>query len=505
MSGGSIWIDRVPLNLIGATTHARAELLARRARDAVQCALPDALASACGRALEDDDGYVFIDRLDVECAVGAHWTNDAIARAFAERLAQVLLRECRGQGAVMFRDRPDLIAAFLAALIDGHGFSRWWFADFGGLRHLPASAAIRTLIGNQGVAAWTALGRLTPDLLRRVASQLSAADAAHILGVVEAAEGDRIGKTEWLIEAYEVARSAASEGSARLVMALAIVGACAAEPPGALDLAALRMLEPVLAAARSGRLTTIAGEEPAVTLARWAVNAGGQAELAVLPRLAAMPIIEYVQAAGVVRREADATDGAGPGPIRYTQFGGALLLCVLVARLGWWARWQETLRRAGAADPAGLAAWAALAVASRALDSKQPGRIECDAALRHAFGVGDSPVHRHRNERRLLRQALWVVAPQTVAAQNRRLEPLLRASAHALLREFAARVPGCDGSTARYLRTQCLAMSAAVSADGTHVRLGRAPLDLLLVLSGLKRADLMMPDGRRLVVGEELP
>jgi hypothetical protein len=69
--------------------------------------------------------------------------------------------------------------------------------------------------------------------------------------------------------------------------------------------------------------------------------------------------------------------------------------------------------------------------------------------------------------------------------------------------EFGRRIPGCRGSSAAYLRTQCLALPAAVRRDGTAARLGRAPLDVLLGFAGLKRTSVTLPDGRRIDLSED--
>jgi hypothetical protein len=68
---------------------------------------------------------------------------------------------------------------------------------------------------------------------------------------------------------------------------------------------------------------------------------------------------------------------------------------------------------------------------------------------------------------------------------------------------MARRIPGCYGSTGGYLRMQCLSMPAAVHQDGSAARLGRAPLDVLLRLSGLTRTEVLLPDGRHLALREE--
>jgi hypothetical protein len=499
----SIVIDRVPLNLLGATTHARAERLARRIRDAVQRSLPAELNTACGRALADDEAYVFIDRLDVHCVVGAHWDDDAIGRVFARQLAGTLLRERYGSEAVVFRDRPEFLAAFIAALVDGCAFSRWWFAEFNGLRRLPVSAALRTLVAGEPGIAWRALARLSPSVLGRAVAVLSPTDAERVLATVAEAR-DEVARTAALIQALDAATHLAAPGPARLVAALALLETHHGQAPTARNHAALRLLSAIVSAARSARLRAPTTADDVATLRDWcdglradaaecAVASALDAGVVIAHALASTPT--HATAAGEVSASADAA---------YTAHGGAVLLAVLLVKLGWWADWQRTLQRTGASGSEGLAARTALAVVSRALSPKRPARVERDECLQRVFGVAAHSIG-DRSSRRLVRNALWLGLRRSGIDGGRRMEPLLRASARVLVREFAARLVGGCESTDAYVRTQCLACGAAVSADGRRAALGRAPLDVVLVLSGLKRADVTLPDGRRLVVAQDSP
>ena len=495
----TIVIDRVPLNLLGLTTEARAELLARRVREAVQRSLPVQLAAACERMLRDDDSYVFIERLDVQCAIAADWPDDAVGREFAQCLARTLLRERHAGDAVVFRDRAELIAAFIPALIDGHAFSRWWFAEFDGLRPLPVSTALRTLVANEPPVAWQALARLTPELLRRLVGVLSPADVYRIVVTAPRADGDQLATGAAVVQAFDAARGVSNSSSVRLLTALLGLESCTPGMANARNLVVLRVLNTLVEAARSGALPAYPSVDPATTLRRWCADLAVESGVADLPDSDAAILVDYVLAA------APETAGAGveTATVNHTSHGGAVLLCALLARLGWWTRWRETLQRAGAVRSDSVAAWTALAVVSRVLNPRRPVPIADDQCLRTLFGVAEPPGAIERSARRAACHALATDAPRAGVVAPRRLEPLLRAFARALLREFAARVPGCHESTSHYLRTQCLTLGAAVSADGSRATVGRAPLDVLLVLSGLTRADVSRPDGTRLVISRD--
>jgi hypothetical protein len=68
--------------------------------------------------------------------------------------------------------------------------------------------------------------------------------------------------------------------------------------------------------------------------------------------------------------------------------------------------------------------------------------------------------------------------------------PLLEAGARRLLRRFARRLPGFAASGPAFLRTNFLSGRATLERGmhGWIARLGPTPLDLILRMSGLKRA-----------------
>jgi hypothetical protein len=476
-------IDRMPLTFLVAAAPGRAERVSRRVRDAVTGALPQALASACGRELDRDASYVFIDRLEVQCAVASHWADDAIAGLFAERLARALLLERDLGHALIFRDRPEFLSAFLAAAVDGGAFSRWWFAEFEGLAPLPLSACIRTVVIGEGPIAWQALARLAPETMGRVIAALGAADAERILEAVAAGPGGAAAPVTTIIDALEAAASMPRASLSHvLVAALVHVAARDSEAVSARTLSALRALAKIVEAARAGRLRGVSREATSATVLAWCDAAGlAPVERAALLDLDPAPLVAWIAALA----PAGAAASTAPEGLSFdfTPFGGALVLCVVLVRAGWWAAWRDTLHAAGMGERAHpLAAWLALAVVARALHPDDPAAVERDPVLRRVFGVPES----------------------MGVSRGKRLVRLARARGRALLHETARRIPGCEGSSAEYVRAQCLSLPAAVRADGAEARLGRPPLDILLGFSGLKRASVTLPDGRALTLSEEM-
>src|SRR5579872_5459064 len=382
----TIVIDRVPLHFVAATTHARASGLAHRVRDAIAGSLPTSLAASCGPGFDADACCVFLDRLHVQCVVGAHWSDDAIADAFATRVAQALWRERHGEDSIVFTDRAEFVAAFIAALLEGHAFARWWYSEFDGLRALPLTACLRTLIETEP-SVWQALARLSPGLARQAASTLSAVDADRVLASIErSASGARAGTSE-LLGAFEVGRRSLPSGPNRVVLSLIALERGASGAASARNLRLQRVLTKLVREARNGPPAAAACDERLMLMA-WCDRAGlGQTERTLALELDADALRLHVAAAGASNAEEQVEGERQAASDSYTPHGGAVLLCVLLVKLGWWERWRDWLRRAGASRPDGLAAWLALAVAAQAADPRRSMHIEHDAVLHAVFGA----------------------------------------------------------------------------------------------------------------------
>lgn len=508
MTPTTIEIDRLPLTFLTAASPERVELVWRAARDAIEATLPVELAAACGPQLDADDAYVFIDRLEVGCAVRSDWAAAAVASTFATQLVRQLGRE-RSQGqARVYRDRTEYLSAFLVATVDGMAFTRWWFAEFDGLAPLGTSACIRTVVTNEGSNGWDALAGLTPDLLHRVVSTLDDGDADRLLDGLGLGP---IGADAAAVVAALRPALAAPLRSRSHRIAVALAGLVRSGGRATRRSAsALLGLAAIADAARTGRLSASIDAASSASVSAWCEGAGvDDTARAALLSLDSTVLEAFVAEHAGARIDGGDGEREAAAAFDLTTFGGALLLAAVLTRLGWWSEWRDRLARDGAvaerADE--LAASLALAVVARAVDPARPATIERDPVVRRAFGLTGPPgARRHvAATNRSLREALVAsVGDGETTSATSSARSLVGVHARILLAEFGRRVPGCEGSSPAYLRTRLLSLPAAVASDGSAARLGHAPLDVLLGLSGLKRATVAFPDGRRLVLSGDL-
>jgi len=187
-------IDRFALALHCSAEPGRAEALTRRLREVVAAALPRAAQRRLGGdasprpqpggvwptppAEAATAGLVFIDRLEFDAALASAWSDDRLAVALAEALAQALDRLPPGEGAThgpggsvrRYPDRAAWLAEYLVARAQGQAQGRWWFDALDGLASLPLSVALRTLIqteGDDGWRRWLALSPAAPSRCSR--------------------------------------------------------------------------------------------------------------------------------------------------------------------------------------------------------------------------------------------------------------------------------------------------------------------------------------------------
>jgi len=496
MSDSSIHIERLPLEFVATTTLEHSELLERRLRHAVVDALPHVVGSVCERSLNERDDYVFIERLDVQCAVNSDWSDESIGKAFGTELAQALLRHAMQGERVAFRDREEYLASFMIALVGGHGCSHWWFAEFEGLALLPTSAALRTLIINEPAIALRALARLTVESLFDVVAVLMPVDVQRVLAEavldtssvsVPAADVNAVPPLDveaiWqaldsLIAIRGSQDPRGSQGPYRILLTLVALERARMGSGTSVRPELVRWIAALKSGASRGAFSTrgVETSDPERLLIEWSAMIGERAtNVSALSAEDRRRLVDRLLSVAAVAAERGVVTEGSPEFV-FTPYGGALILCALLVRLGWWEKW-----------PRRRAARRALAVVAAALSGKNAAAIARDPLLRAVCGVEPTTKRAASDLSRDLRS------------------PRVRAEARALLRALASCVVGGAGSSADYIRKQYLTLHASVSITEVQVavRLGRAPLDVMLVLAGLKRADVTLPDGRSLVLRPE--
>jgi hypothetical protein len=507
MTEGSLVIDSVRLGMEAATSFDRAERTATRVREAMKTGLQQALSEACGRELKGD-GYFFIERLQVASQVAVHWHDDRIATRLAQQIGIALSKQMSHRSGLTFRDRAEFVGAYASSVVESCSANRWWFAEFDGLAALPLSERLRTLLINEGKTALQALVRVSSTQRQKIIRALHEADVRRVLEQLP--NHPCPFPPNAIIEAFEAidgeALSSATHAVLEMLIDLTAVGSGAVTRQTAKR---LELLQALIDAVRSGRLVSIDTDAAQISrssdvaaaamtvLSRWTDSIGGDALLAASLHAAAQRIVK-----SVVKRSTKPEVW-----LRHTPYGGAFLLLATLDRGGWWEAWQrEFAKEVEGSDVERLLSALSLAVVARALNPRRCHVIEMDEGLRSVFCPETCPnLSLSKPDRRRLEALLGSAGPaKSICRTTIGLTKRLRLCSLALLTAFSERIPGCAGSSPEYIRRNLLALHARVSSDGCDVRLGSPPLDVLLTLSGLKRAAVGLPRGRILRLQPDL-
>lgn len=164
-------------------------------RDRVGAAMRGPVAGQVGRMVEAVVGphspaVWLIRRLDVALAVDAgRAAEDELARVISAHITQKLAQKIAGgedgEDVLYFPNRAAYLAYFLNDLANGEAWDKWHYAEFDGLRLLPASSAIAETFLREPDQAESALRVLAEqNRLERVLGAMSENAAARALAAL---------------------------------------------------------------------------------------------------------------------------------------------------------------------------------------------------------------------------------------------------------------------------------------------------------------------------------
>lgn len=475
MSGARVEIARLSALCLAPDVDAAGS----RFRDEVD-RLAAELAPALARMLaplDEQDGVCLIRRLEVDLALDLDRPFEGLRDAWASALAGSIARALGGgDGVVRYPDRAAQLAAFVADLADGDAWSFWRNAPYDGLRALPSAMAIRTALLRDPDLGLAALSALDPRRRERAIRALGEVQAALVLDGI----ADRDASRAPDIDALSAALAGAGDpldAPERAALALATAAFAAHRRPTA---------EEVALARTAARLRSDARRQASPQSAR---ATGARAAIA-----AAAPGI----GAAAARRLADAVALSRADPaIGDTPYGGLFLLLEALD--------DVPFDVAGLTGPDGIGAEPLLRflVLANALGA-DAGRVFDDPIWRALFALPPrlARVDVEDWARAVPRGAVLRLAhpiPGSKGAAAGLWPDLPPAFARfvgrardATMARFARRLPGFAGSSHDYLRRNFLDVSAAVAFadDAVTVRLGRAPLDVILAMSAAADATL---------------
>ncbi len=189
---GSLHVRRLTSRYRVAAGHPDPDALRRRMDGLVRRDLPDALADALA-ALDGDERVVLIERLEVDLVVDAGSDPDALIGRWTRGILRELGLSLAGDdasGVIQFASADAYRARFLQDLLQGQAWGRWYYRRFDGLRSLPLSQALRTLLCDGEGDARAVVGRLSEAAFAELAGSLSEQDSGRVLLALAGDAGD---------------------------------------------------------------------------------------------------------------------------------------------------------------------------------------------------------------------------------------------------------------------------------------------------------------------------
>jgi hypothetical protein len=491
---------------------------ARLAGGAVRDLLPAALAER----LPDtpDDLLLLIRRVELDLSLGEGDDAQRIATRIADALALALaiarasapanagaIPEAFDGGAMpRFTSPAGHVAAFLAALAEGRGCNSWWFRGFDGLRVLPRSAAVRTVLLREPASIGAVFAALDLAARSRLANILGAADADLLLDALAALQPSLVAEEDWIALAAALRRAGARAAPARAVEALMIMAAERSADIGGEIAAGARTASRWLAVAGSApgppapRPPAPRPPAPRPPAPEAIARKRGASRISEPERLGSL-LPEALRTALLASEDDSAPAAAGAR--LFSPLGGYALMLAPLSEIDFAALSPGWHALSGAAPERGLQLFILAAAAGdrRLLGDPfwrtllaLPPRVTV-AELVAWFGAAPpvGPIDtvaagRHRG----------VTLPPGLGTPRGR--KAVAALARSTLGRFAARLPGFASASAAFLRTNLLGAGATLwEAEGVvHVRLERPPLDVLLSITGAGEREVALPDGRLL-------
>lgn len=476
------------------------------------------------RALEGylrrhEDEVILVRSIEFTMDLDTACDLDTAARLLAKRFTRELVEriESNAPSVVRFASQAAYAAHFIDDLARGRAWGQWYYAQFDGLKLLPAGAAIRTLLVDDAVIGRLVLAQIPTDAWPHIASTLDTADTLRIV-------------RELLDTAAVVDGAQLFDEARRIGDALPAAGGIAPAPLALTIIADLLRAGLTFAPAvvRTAEVLAIlsaslSSGDPK-TIAHWREAIGEPADRRLFDcvpqhlRIATLGAFRDLIGTIVAARKERSTREPAAGPAVEAQwdtaFAGFILLIDELDRL-LEERMTPALPLIDAIPARGAVALAILACTAgrgrgallwqdsawRSMLGVDPG-LSCDDFTAALLGSGDAS------------GALGMLAdavqddPSPAAAAGIRADwrhldiGLLRhgctrtwrrfflVAGHEVCRRLARRIPGMTGCSLPYLRANLLSAHGSLGQPGPgwfRIEVRRPPLHVLIAMTGMAR------------------
>lgn len=480
--------------------------------------LPAELARSLGAIrAPGDQSLWFIRHLDVRFSTQVDWERGRTAMEWSNAIVGALVRELRrgGDNVLYFPDRASYLGRFVVDLAGGRAWGKWFYRRFRGLRPLPAPGAVRTALLADPDLGVRALAGLPMGDVRTMLRALDPPEASRILNGLgnsgEPATPSQV-RTAWRsvrMSGYSGPLPASTDPEVRaLELFIMALTSGSAMHRGQLRTAAR-------ARADLDRLPILLGNDEkarkhvlqALTAGRWPMLARWLDPSSVpgLRGILDCPVGERAAFMGVTHSGSPSGDVVPDVRDRRTPFGGLFLLMPHLDGIR-----LPPHETAGPGRGTGAPDAMRFAVLCRCLGQTLSRAVFADPVLRDLLRI--DPELSERTLHEWLKEVTkrlgdgvedGAVIEDFQASESTfyfgdggvgRTDPsdiMVARTARQVLRTFSAGLHGFQESTPEFLVENFLAMPATIEEEDTRlvVRLGRAPLTLVLSMAGVTRRD----------------
>ncbi|MGI9395663.1 MAG: hypothetical protein ACR2OY_13515, partial [Boseongicola sp.] len=487
--------------------------------------LPQVLGQCLEAAIPDDwrgtDTIISILRLDADLDIDVDADPVLIAREWAKALAISLVNAKDQAGVEVFRSSDDRLGAFLTSFMNGTAWSDGRWQDFEGVKALPFERALSTILQRDLDQSLAALATMPGQLRTSIIAKLGRDEAMRMLHALapdpaQAVSKDRlkacvltaqdairqaplqvrsspaqlclfsllsdpatrracinVGATRAAHVLWRISMGSTAEGNASVSIQDQLYAAANALLTKA-DIDRIEDLLPSMAPRTRPERKQVAAKREFLDV-EMVTPFGGV--FLVLPHILALPgAITSTDALGIAARALGVSQ--------------AVLATDAVAAHVFDA-WPDDGRTDPGVETKELATWAKGEGAQDQQWRKIKGTSQIVlVAEPHGYWLQSKPQSSKADH------AASDIDPEDWAAVMPEKEPDdVGLAAQIVLRRFAYRIPGFAASSVRYLRDNFLSMEASVQlgADQASVRLGPAPLAVMLNMTGLARQKYEVP------------
>lgn len=131
-----------------------------------------------------DESIWFIRELEVSCSLNIALERDACTELIAgETFKELLLalRQSESDEVVHFPNKTSFLKSFIVSLLKSDAWEKWYYQSLEGLKYVPVSQAVRSVLNQKDTDTWAVLAELKQSEFSLLLNQFSSLDIRRLL------------------------------------------------------------------------------------------------------------------------------------------------------------------------------------------------------------------------------------------------------------------------------------------------------------------------------------